>query len=53
MLFYCGASIADAGHTLKQLWVNVCCLLGGCKSDLSTHPGAGGGGGGGGGGGVG
>ena len=28
MLFYCWASVADNGPTLKQHWLNVSCLLG-------------------------
>ena len=27
MLFYCWASVADAGSTIKQHWVNVSCFL--------------------------
>ena len=28
MLFYCWASVADNGPTLKRHWLNVSCLLG-------------------------
>ena len=32
MFFYCWASVADDGQTLKQHWDDILCLLGYCSS---------------------
>ena len=32
MFFYCWASVADYGQTLKQHWDDILCLLGYCSS---------------------
>ena len=36
MSFYCWASVADNGPTLKQHWLNVSCLLG-HNINIITH----------------